>query len=470
MRRGQIRQGIIHTAIAATALFQLGMVASAQGPKYVLVDLGTNTSAVGINDSGQVAGTFVNPDGVRAFRTAPNSKINPTTDDLGPGVVAGINKFGQVAGSTDKGPFRTAPNSPINPATDNLGTAGSFAITVVTALNDSGQVVGYGFTGGGHGEARAFRTAPNSPINPALDLLGTLAGRFTWGYAINNSGQVTGVSDLVDSGSPFFNILVEHAFRTDAAPTNPVLHDLGTLGGSSSVGYGINNSGQVVGASSTGSSNLSWHAFRTAANSPIHPSTDDLGTLGGSSTARAINDSGQVVGDSFTSDARQHAFVYTNGMMYDLNQLIPSGSGWELAEAVDINTSGQIVANGQGHAFRLDPVVIKVSIEIKAHTSPVTINPKSSGKIPVAVLSAPTFDATVRVDRKTLTFGRAGGEESLAFCTAPEDVNHDGLLDLVCHFDTDRTGFQSGDTRAVLKARTLDGIAIEGRALVRIIQ
>ena len=46
--------------------------------------------------------------------------------------------------------------------------------------------------------------------------------------------------------------------------------------------------------------------------------------------------------------------------MIDLNTLLPTGSGWELAGAYGINDLGQIVGsgsiNGQGHAFLMTPV------------------------------------------------------------------------------------------------------------------
>ncbi len=116
------------------------------------------------------------------------------------------------------------------------------------------------------------------------------------------------------------------------------------------------------------------------------------------------------------------------------------------------------------------PTVLSVGIDIKPGGVPNSINPAGHGTIPVAVLSTADFNAPAVVDPTSLTFGRTGAEASLAFCNGtPEDVNGDGLPDLMCHFSTEGTGFQAGDTQGILRGKTLDGRAFEGADSVRII-
>lgn len=125
---------------------------------------------------------------------------------------------------------------------------------------------------------------------------------------------------------------------TGTAPTN-----LGTLGGTNSYGFGINSSGQVAGSSQIlGSSTL--HAVLWIGTTPA-----DLGAPGGyESSAAGINDSGDVAGIYYFYG--NHAFLYTEGVMYDLSSLLVSGSGITgldlRAEGNNINNLGQIAAQG----------------------------------------------------------------------------------------------------------------------------
>ena len=107
---------------------------------------------------------------------------------------------------------------------------------------------------------------------------------------------------------------------------------------------------------------------------------------------------------------------------------------------------------------------------IKPGAYPNTVNPKSQGTIPVAILSTEDFDAPGQIDPASLTFGRTGSENSLAFCNPQgQDVNGDGRLDLFCHFRTEDAGFECGDTEGVVRGATVDGRLVQGRDSVLII-
>jgi probable HAF family extracellular repeat protein len=58
----------------------------------------------------------------------------------------------------------------------------------------------------------------------------------------------------------------------------------------------------------------------------------------------AIENVGQVVGWSQVDDD-VHAFIWQDGVMTDLNVLIPSGSGWILRDASAINDAGEIAGS-----------------------------------------------------------------------------------------------------------------------------
>ena len=115
--------------------------------------------------------------------------------------------------------------------------------------------------------------------------------------------------------------------------------------------------------------------------------------------------------------------------------------------------------------------LLTVRIDIKPESDNNTVNSMSRGSVPVAIISSDDFDAVERVDASRLAFGRTGLERSLDRCgRGGEDVNGDGKLDLVCHFDIRRTELRPGDTEATLTGRTTDGRRISGKDRVRIIR
>lgn len=104
--------------------------------------------------------------------------------------------------------------------------------------------------------------------------------------------------------------------------------------------------------------------------------------------------------------------------------------------------------------------VQSVAIDIKPGSFPNSINPKSKGEIPVAVLTTDTFDATT-IDPATVRFG-ATGIEAPQVHSALEDLDGDGDKDMILHFNTQETGIQCGDTKAILTGETFSGQKIKG--------
>ncbi len=116
----------------------------------------------------------------------------------------------------------------------------------------------------------------------------------------------------------------------------------------------------------------------------------------------------------------------------------------------------------------VSPALRQVTVEVKPGDNRITaVNPKSKGKIPVAILGSQDFNA-LEVDRSSLTFGSTGDERSLHRCNwHGKDVNGDGNVDLVCHFYTQRAKFKWTDEEGVLKGVTKDGEAFSGRAWLK---
>jgi probable HAF family extracellular repeat protein len=234
----------------------------------------------------------------------------------------------------------------------NLGTLGGTE-SYGGGINASGQVAGSSLTSNFTHHAFLYTGMPGK--GGVIHDLGTLGGTISGGSAINDAGQVAGHSWITGNGA-------HHAFRYDGTPgSGGMMHDLGTLGGNFGYSYGfaINDSGQVAGWTEVVVNNMTReHAFLYSGTPGSGGVMHDLGTLGGPvSYGRGINNNGHVVGFSLTSNSTQHAFLYTGtpgsgGMMHDLGTL-----GGTFAEGMDVNASGQVAGwsqladNVTPHAF-----------------------------------------------------------------------------------------------------------------------
>jgi probable HAF family extracellular repeat protein len=287
---------------------------------------------------------------------------------------AGIDNHGQVAGtSTDAaGGFDAFLFS--NGALHDLGNLGGSSSA--TALNTQGDVIGYSYL------ANATTTHPFLFRNGAMTDLGVPTGaNFVSANGVNDSDQVVGTFV-----TGFKRSAVSHAFLWQ----NGTFQDIGTLGGSpaNAVATAINDAGQIVGSSASpgGSHAFIWQngvmtdlgtlpggfsssaaaitshgliagSSGTANFGPSHAvlfqngTVTDLGVPSGftSSSANALNNNGVVVGVASTGSYKgiNHAFIAQNGTITDLNRLIPgTASNWVLQSATGIDDSGIIVGTG----------------------------------------------------------------------------------------------------------------------------
>ena len=136
------------------------------------------------------------------------------------------------------------------------------------------------------------------------------------------------------------------------------------------------------------------------------------------------------------------------------------GFNFQFAVPSNINLNGPTIAIGSlefppAASLRINESSPLISIDIRSG-----INPRSKGKIPVAILTTDTFDATT-VDPSTVLFG-ATGTEAAPVHFALEDVDGDGDIDLILHFNTRDTGIACGDSSASLTGETFNGQEISG--------
>jgi len=109
------------------------------------------------------------------------------------------------------------------------------------------------------------------------------------------------------------------------------------------------------------------------------------------------------------------------------------------------------------------PPIIEVNIDIKPGSDPNSINLKSKGVVPVAVLTAEDFDAST-IDPATVEFAGASPVRSTL-----EDVGGDDNLDMLFHFKTQDLDLDEDSTEATLTGTTHDGQLIQGTDTVNIV-
>ena len=369
-------------------------------PLYSVTDLGPAgnpfSQATGLNNYGLVTGVDTASNG---SQHAVAWYWGMLTDISRPGLggvnsaAGAVNKFGQITG--------VAETSSMDPNSENFCGFGTGrqcvavlwdfgAMTALPSLggtnstfggiNDLGEVAG--IAQNGHHD-------PSCPAKAAVNGTGPLYSDFeavVWGpspgqvrelsplpgdtvgmaFAINDSGEVAGASGTcANSVLPGF-AAAPHAVVWDK---HGIAHRLPNLGGSApdttvlaagNVAEAINNRGIVAGQA-TLTDNKTWHPVLWQDGI-----ISDLGVLPGDLVGAALNlnNRGEVVGASISapgpSTGNPRAFFWRQGVMSDLNTLVPKDSPLYLLTAFAINDSGKIVgfgatSDGELHGFLATP-------------------------------------------------------------------------------------------------------------------
>jgi len=300
-------------------------------------------------------------------------------------VAYALNNLGQAVGVSSN-PTADIATLFSNGAITNLNTLGA-DVSVATSIGGSGQVVGYNFFDSSPNPvSRAFLYSNGNMTDISSD---TLFPSGTRANGINSSGVVVGQGMITSSSF--------HAFLYSGGK----MVDLG--GGYQASASAINDAGQVVGNGTTAGAFLysngkmvslgvppgATSSYANAINGtgqiagviylasgPSHAALysngvwTDLGAFPGAAgtSATGINTANQIVGTAVFPVKSYHpfrpgkhvGFIYRNGVLVDLNALIPANSGFTITDAAGINDSGQILCTAtntaaSAHAVLLNP-------------------------------------------------------------------------------------------------------------------
>lgn len=404
---------IVGYAYGGSGVFQSLAFIYTKGKMYSLGTLPgyNNSQAYGINAAGQVVGCCYNVGGGwTAFSCCGGDMC-----DLGtlPGYTFskayGINAGGEIVGrfscyspfsyeiggafAITNGVMRDLDTVAPQPARNRAGD-----FSVAYAVNDAGQVVGDGYATNGHQSAVLYTGGRPSYICD----LGTA-------YAINNSGQVVG------EGYPFSSFGTSHAWLYSGGG----LTDLGTLLGSGNISAatGINEEGEAVGwYGMNGPGTLGNRAFLYSGGQVRELPRPAGGLM---AEAYGINVSGQAVGAACSSLGVTHACVWLRPV-----PVVPVQPDftWAMADRTVTNASGSIVEHNthdyvcpSAFQVNLDATVSRIDRALPTMYA-MTIQGKLDGKM-YSAASAETGHFTARLPQ---------GEYIVTLAVA--DREHAGML------------------------------------------
>jgi probable HAF family extracellular repeat protein len=334
---------------------------------------GPNSGAFGANEAGLISGqgetsqADPNNENFCAYFTGllcrpfawHNGTIHPLPTLGGKnGTVGPPNRLGQIPGVAE-----TSVTDPTCPARSAVNGTGPQVLQFEPVIWD------------GRGRVRQLRLPAGDTVGMAL-----------W---LNDRGLAVGTTGIcANTMVPPF-VIGAHAVLWEK---DGRVRDLGNLGGepnpnmlgAGNVAFAINNRTQVTGVSVL-SDELNYHAFLWTSATGMR----DLGTLPGDniSAGLGMNNLGDVVGASIAGPdplrGAPKAVIWHNGTITDLNTLVPADTSLFLLTAFTINDAGQVAGFGvdlntfELHGFLATP--------LDSSDAPEARSPMKVGSVPPRV-------------------------------------------------------------------------------------
>lgn len=329
-----IRPAVFTLALATLSVTFCSSNTFADPPRYTLeifTPAGNHTysTPLGMNESGQLAGysaagpwepisapTIVADDGEIIELPAADPGYNFVYNGNESGVFVGISNRQAHAWVNGRLHPLPVPSTVFSGAARDISERG----VIVGAYGEFDEI----------GPQHCVWTNQNAPPILLRGVSRNNASGSAW--AMNSQGQIAGVSGGTEG--------VFFAVRWDRLRARP--RKLGLLPGAfNSEAVALNNHGDVVGRSS---SDTFVEAFLYSDETRDMVGLGFLPGGGSYSFAWGINDARQVVGVSSAGQATIHGFLWQDGVMHDLNDLVDSPpTGVEcIASASAINNAGQI--------------------------------------------------------------------------------------------------------------------------------
>ena len=237
---------------------------------------------------------------------------------------------------------------------------------------------------------------------------------------------------------------------------------------------------------------VDFYSFTTKAGNEITIDIDGshLGTnpqhdviiyvFDGARTWTPVNDSTTV--DPGSQQLEGFPIVYTLDPSVTFGVTTATAGTWIVAVASNgrfVNSSGTpsgfgdstgpytLIVSGLPVPVTMQPI----DIDIKPGSNELSVlNPKSKGVLPVALLGAEGFNPfDVEANVENLRFGKTGDEKSFVRCLKDgRDVNGDGKVDRICHFDNEKAEFIKTSTTAKVKGKA-KGKTVQGTGFLKVV-